>query len=69
MLAFVYNRAGGSIAAAACWHASYNLGAAPAAAEGVIAIVVTAVVIAGAVLLLPTASRRPQPAPAHNGGD
>jgi membrane protease YdiL (CAAX protease family) len=66
VLARVYNAGGGSVAAAACWHAAYNLGAAPVAVEGTTAAIVTTAVMAYAVFLLlatARARRRGQPPP------
>lgn len=52
VLAYVYNAAGGSIAAAACWHVAYNLASASAAAAGTVAAVSTTIVMAWAGFLL-----------------
>jgi membrane protease YdiL (CAAX protease family) len=52
VLADVWLRTGGSIFAAAAWHATYNLGAGTAAGEGMVAPVLTAFVIAWAVAVL-----------------
>ncbi|SCL16038.1 CAAX protease self-immunity [Micromonospora inyonensis] len=52
VLAYVYNRAGGSVIAAACWHAGYNLASATPAAQGLVAAVVTTGVMTAAVILL-----------------
>ncbi|GAA1827810.1 type II CAAX endopeptidase family protein [Actinomadura chokoriensis] len=51
VLAWIFNHTG-SVLAVACWHAAYNLGSAPVAARGVVATVVTSVVIAQAVVLI-----------------
>ncbi len=58
VLAHVYNVAGGSIAAAACWHVAYNLASATAAAQGTVAIVATTIVMIQAGALLVAAYRR-----------
>ncbi len=68
VLAFVYNAGGASVAAAACWHATYNIGAGTAAAEGSTAAIITTAVMVYAVVLLAVAARarrrgRPSPAP------
>jgi membrane protease YdiL (CAAX protease family) len=66
VLAHVYNVAGGSIAAAACWHVAYNLASATAAAQGTVAIVATTIVMIQAGALLAAAyqhSRRHLPSP------
>lgn len=52
VLTWIYNGTGQSVLAAAVWHAAYNMGAATAAAEGAIAAVVSALVIAQAFVLL-----------------
>lgn len=52
VLTWIYNGTGGSVLAAAVWHATYNLGAATEASEGVIAATVSALVIAQAFVLL-----------------
>ncbi|MEH0846249.1 type II CAAX endopeptidase family protein [Micromonospora sp. CPCC 205711] len=70
VLAYVYNAAGGGIAAAACWHVAYNLSSASAAASGIIAAVATTVVILWAVVLLIAAyrdHRRNAPSPLLGG--
>ena len=58
VLAHVYNAAGGSVAAAACWHVAYNLASATAATEGTIAIVATTIVMIQAATVLAAAYRR-----------
>ncbi|MER7269828.1 CPBP family intramembrane glutamic endopeptidase [Micromonospora carbonacea] len=66
VLAFVYNAAGGGVAAAACWHVAYNLSSASAAASGTVAAVSTTVVMLWAVVLLVMAwrgARRGAPSP------
>jgi len=66
VLAYVYNAAGGGIAAAALWHVAYNLSSASAAASGLVAaIATTAVMVWAAVLLIRSwhATRRGAPAP------
>ena len=70
VLAYVYNAAGGGIAAAACWHVAYNLSSASAAAAGTVAAVATTVVMTWAVALLVAAyraSRRGTPSPLLGG--
>ncbi len=52
VLARVLNRTGGSILAAALWHATYNLGAATAASRGPIGAITTTCVMAWASFLL-----------------
>src|SRR3954447_19383793 len=52
VLTALYNHTGGSILAVAVWHASYNLSAATAAADGTVAAVSTACVIAWAISLV-----------------
>src|SRR4051812_4065742 len=52
VLPALYNHTGGSILAVAVWHASYNLSAATAAADGTIAAISTACVIAWAISLI-----------------
>jgi membrane protease YdiL (CAAX protease family) len=52
VLTWIYNGTGGSVLAAAVWHAAYNLGAATEASEGMIAGVVSALVIGQAFVLL-----------------
>jgi membrane protease YdiL (CAAX protease family) len=53
VLAWLYNRSGGSILAVALWHGSYNFFSGTLAARGLVAAVVsTAVVIWAAVLVL-----------------
>jgi membrane protease YdiL (CAAX protease family) len=63
VLTWVYNGTGGSVLAAAVWHAAYNLGAATEASEGMIAGVVSALVIGQAFVLL-----RREEASARRGG-
>jgi membrane protease YdiL (CAAX protease family) len=53
ILAWLYNRTGGSILACAVWHASYNLTTATAAADqGAIAAVTSAFVVIQAIVLV-----------------
>lgn len=52
VLSWLYNRSGGSILMVAIWHTGYNLTAGTAAATGLLAIVPTALVITGALLLV-----------------
>jgi membrane protease YdiL (CAAX protease family) len=66
VLAYVYNAAGGSVAAAAGWHVAYNLSSASAAAAGTVAAVSTTVVMCWAAALLVAgyrANRRGSPSP------
>ena len=70
VLAYVYNAAGGGIAAAACWHVTYNLSSASAAASGTAAAVATTFVMIWAVALLAAsyrATRRGTPSPLFGG--
>jgi membrane protease YdiL (CAAX protease family) len=59
VLARIANRTGGSVLAAAVWHAAYNMTSATAASRGVIGAVTTTCVMAWATLLLVQEWRRP----------
>lgn len=52
VLSRIAQRTGGSVLAAALWHAAYNMTSATAASRGVIAAVTTTCVMAWAALLL-----------------
>ncbi len=70
VLAQVYNTAGGGVAAAACWHVTYNLASATAAASGTLAAITTTVVMVWAAILLVMAyraARRRAPSPLLGG--
>jgi membrane protease YdiL (CAAX protease family) len=60
VLARIANRTGGSVLAAALWHATYNLTAATSAGSGTIAAVTTSCVMAWAALLVARELRRPR---------
>lgn len=51
MLAWLYNRTGGSVLLAALAHGTYNLVAATTAAEGAVGTVVTIAIMLGAALV------------------
>jgi membrane protease YdiL (CAAX protease family) len=59
VLARIANRTGGSVLAAAVWHAAYNMTSATAASRGVIGAVTTTCVMMWATLLLVQEWRRP----------
>ncbi len=52
VLGWLYNRSGGSVALVAVWHACFNMVSATAAASGLVAAVVTTVVMVQAVVLV-----------------
>jgi membrane protease YdiL (CAAX protease family) len=52
VLGWLYNRSGGSIALVAVWHAGFNMVSATAAASGLVAAVVSTVVMVQAVVLV-----------------
>ncbi len=52
VLTWIYNGTGGSILAVVVWHGVYNMAAATAASSGMIAAVVSALVIVQAIVLL-----------------
>jgi uncharacterized protein len=52
VLGWLYNRSGGSVALVAVWHAGFNMVSATAAATGLLAAIVTTVVMLQAVVLI-----------------
>lgn len=61
VLARVTDRTGGSILAAALWHATYNLTSATAAGRGLVAAVTTTCVMVWAVVIVIDEVRHPAP--------
>ena len=52
VLGWLYNRSGGSVALVAVWHACFNIVSATAAATGLLAAIVTTVVMTQAIVLV-----------------
>ena len=52
VLGWLYNRSGGSVALVAVWHACFNMVSATAAGSGLVAAIVTTIVMVQAVVLV-----------------